>query len=39
MKKYLLGLIAILCLAAPVASQAQAHGHHHHHRHHHHRRG
>jgi Ni/Co efflux regulator RcnB len=40
MKKILLGLIAVLCFAAPIASQAQvvaaAYNHHHHHHHHHH---
>jgi hypothetical protein len=37
MKKILLGLIVVFCLAAPVAMQAQgaAAGHHHHHHHHH----
>jgi hypothetical protein len=37
MKKFLLGLIVVFCLATAVASQAQgaAAGHHHHHHHHH----
>jgi Ni/Co efflux regulator RcnB len=39
MKKILLGLIVVLCFAAPFASQAQvvsAQYHHHRHHHHHH---
>jgi hypothetical protein len=40
MKKFLLGLILVFCLAVPIASQAQVvvvlHPDHHHHHHHHH---
>jgi hypothetical protein len=39
MKKFLVGLVFVFCLAASVASQAEgaaAYGHHHHHHHHHH---
>jgi len=35
MKKLLLGIILVFCIAAPVASQAQMHHHHRHHHHHH----
>jgi hypothetical protein len=40
MKKILLGVILVFCLAVPIASQAQVvvvlHPDHHHHHHHHH---
>ncbi|MGD0548008.1 MAG: hypothetical protein ABR991_09340 [Terracidiphilus sp.] len=36
MKKYLLGLALVFCLAIPYAAQAQGDGDHHHYHHHHH---